>query len=315
MSIKLAIVIPCYNEEEVLSETVKRLREIFKDLMSRGEISNDSFIYFVDDGSKDKTWELIEKYSSEFEIIKGLKLARNFGHQNALLAGLMQIKDKIDCSISMDSDLQDDINAIYKFLERYKEGYEVIYGVREDRSNDTKFKRVSAEAFYKLQNFMGVESVFNHADYRLLSKNALNALSNFREVNLFLRGIVPLLGFKSISIYYTRAERFAGESKYPLKKMLSFALNGITSFSTLPLRFITTLGFIIFLFSFLMSLWVLAEKFIFGNAVTGWTSTVLPIYFLGGIQIMSIGLIGEYVGKIYKEVKARPRFIIEKELF
>lgn len=313
--IKLAIVIPCYNEEEVLGETVSRLEVIYRDLVAQKIISKESFISLVNDGSKDKTWELIENFSKEKSFIEGIKLSRNFGHQNALLAGLMQNKDRADCIISMDADLQDDINAIYQFLEKYQEGYEVVYGVRNDRTTDTKFKRLTAEGFYKFQSIMGVEAVNNHADYRLLSARAIEKLAEFREVNLFLRGIVPLLGFKSTSIFYKRAERFAGESKYPFKKMLSFALDGITSFSTIPLRFITLIGFVIFLVSIGMSLWVILEKIFFEETVKGWASTITTIYFIGGIQMISIGLIGEFIGKIYREVKSRPRFIIETETF
>jgi glycosyltransferase involved in cell wall biosynthesis len=312
---KLAIVIPCYNEEEVLGETVSRLEVIYNDLVEKKIISNESFISLVNDGSRDKTWELIEKFASEKSFIEGIKLSRNCGHQNALLAGLMQNMKRADCIISMDADLQDDIEAIYQFLDKFNEGYEVVYGVRNDRTTDSKFKKLTAEGFYKFQSIMGVEAVSNHADYRLLSSRAVEKLADFREVNLFLRGIVPLLGFKSTSIFYKRAERFAGESKYPFKKMLSFALDGITSFSTLPLRMITLAGFVIFLISVFMSLWIVFEKIFLGEVVRGWASTIITIYFIGGIQMISTGLIGEYIGKIYKEVKARPRFIIETETY
>jgi len=312
--IKLGIVIPCYNEEEVLHETTKRLQSIFDEMISENKISKDSFVCYVDDGSKDNTWKLIEEFKNNSTTFKGIKLSRNFGHQNALTAGLMQLKDSADALISMDSDLQDDINIVKEFVQKYKEGYDVVYGVREDRSQDTKFKRTTAEFFYKFQSFMGIETINNHADYRLLSKKALEALSHFKEVNLFLRGIVPLLGYKSCSVYYKRAERFAGETKYPLKKMILLALDGITSFSIVPLHMITIVGFILFLFSLMAIAWVMVEKFLFGNAVQGWASTMISIYFIGGIQIMSLGVIGEYVGRNFQEVKRRPRYIIDKEI-
>lgn len=311
---KLGIVIPCYNEEEVLSETTKRLSKLFSSMMEAGEISKDSFICYVDDGSKDKTWEQIEKYSEEFSFFKGIKLSRNFGHQNALIAGLMQLKDEADALISMDADLQDDIMLVKEFVVKYKEGYHIVYGVREDRSKDTGFKRHTAGLFYTLQNKMGVESIHNHADYRLMSKKALNALAEFKEINLFLRGIVPLIGFRSTSIYYTRDERFAGETKYPLKKMLFFALDGIASFSVMPLRFITVAGFLMFFFSLLMIVWIVIDKYILGGTVLGWASMMTSIYLIGGIQVMSIGIIGEYVGRIFQQVKERPRYIIDKEI-
>ncbi len=310
---KLGIVIPCYNEEEGLTETTKRLTLLINEMIENEDISKDSFICYVDDGSKDKTWELIERFGKESAIFKGIKLSRNFGHQNALIAGLMQLKDSADALISMDADLQDDINIVKDFVQKYKEGYEVVYGVREDRSKDTKFKRGTAEFFYKFQNFMGIESIHNHADYRLLSKKALEALSQFKEVNLFLRGIVPLLGFRSCSVYYARAERFAGETKYPLKKMILFALDGITSFSIVPLHMISLTGFILFMFSLLAIIWVIVEKLIFGDTVQGWSSTMISIYFIGGIQIMSLGVIGEYIGRNFQEGKRRPRYIIDKE--
>jgi len=311
---KLGIIIPCYNEEEVLQETKKSIEKLLKEMIDLNEISADSFICFVDDGSRDRTWEIIERFANSNPHFKGIKLSRNFGHQNALIAGLMQLKDSADALISMDADLQDDISVIKSFVSRYKEGYEVVYGVRKDRSRDSKFKRATAEAFYKFQSFMGIESISNHADYRLLSQKALNALAEFKEVNLFIRGIIPLIGFRSCSVYYTRGERFAGESKYPLKKMLFFALDGIASFSIVPLRVITFIGFIIFILSFMIILWILFEKFFLGTTIQGWSSVMISIYFMGGIQVMSIGIIGEYIGRVFQQSKGRPRYIIDREI-
>ncbi len=311
---KLGIVIPCYNEEEVLAETKKHIEKLINKMIEENEISKDSFICFVDDGSKDKTWDIIEEFSKNSPNFKGIKLSRNFGHQNALIAGLMQLKDSVDALISMDADLQDDISVIKQFVAKYKEGYEVVYGVREDRSKDTTFKRATAEAFYKFQDFMGIESISNHADYRLLSKKALNALAEFKEINLFIRGVIPLIGFRSCSIYYARGERFAGESKYPFKKMLFFALDGIASFSIVPLRIITVIGFFIFLFSLFIILWILCEKFLLGSTIQGWSSVMISIYLMGGIQVMSIGIIGEYVGRVFQQSKGRPRYIIDREI-
>lgn len=311
---KLGIVIPCYNEEEGLGETTKRLQFLLDEMILSGEIDQESFICYVDDGSKDDTWKLIETFQKESSLFKGIKLSRNFGHQNALIAGLMQLKDSADALVSMDADLQDDIMIVKGFVEKYKEGYDVVYGVREDRSKDTKFKRGTAEFFYKFQNFMGIEAIPNHADYRLLSQKALNALAEFKEINLFLRGIVPLLGFRSCSLYYTRAERFAGETKYPFKKMLFFALDGIASFSVMPLRLITIVGFALFMLSLLGIVWVVFEKLFFGGVVQGWASTMISIYFIGGIQVMSLGIIGEYVGRNFQQGKGRPRYIIDREI-
>jgi len=311
---KLGIVIPCYNEEEVLAETTKRLDELFKRLVDAGEIDGESFICYVDDGSRDKTWEIIETISTQNPHFKGLKLSRNFGHQNALLAGLMQLKGSADALISMDADLQDDIELVWEFVAKFKQGYEIVYGVREDRSSDTGFKRRTAESFYKLQHIMGIETVHNHADYRLMSARALDALSEFKEINLFLRGIIPMIGFRSTSIYYTRSKRFAGGSKYHFKTMLFFALDGIASFSVMPLRFITITGFIIFVLSLGMIGWTLFDKFVLGGAVQGWASTMVSIYFIGGIQMISLGLIGEYLGRIFQQVKERPRYFIDKEI-
>lgn len=307
---KLYIVVPCYNEEEVLPETSKRLKEKMNQLIKAKKISPDSHVVFVNDGSKDKTWELISSYSEKDHLFGGINLSRNRGHQNALLAGLMTVKEDADMVISMDADLQDDINAVDKFVDAYYDGNDVVYGVRSSRKKDTFFKRTTALAFYKLMSRMGVESVYNHADYRLMSKRALNALENFKEVNLFLRGIMPLIGFPSTIVEYERNERFAGESKYPLKKMLNFALDGITSFSVKPIRFITAIGFLISVISVIMFIYTIVRH-ILGFTVAGWSSLIISLWFLGGVQILSIGVIGEYIGKIYMETKGRPRFIIE----
>ena len=311
---KLGIVIPCYNEEETLKETKKRLHTLLSKMIKEGHIDKESFICFVDDGSTDETWANIEGFQKEDSLFKGIKLSRNFGHQNALIAGLMQLKNTADALISMDADLQDDIELVREFVTKYQEGYEIVYGVREDRSTDSKFKRDTAGFFYRLQRLMGIETVPNHADYRLLSKKALDALAEFKEINLFLRGIIPMLGFRSCNINYIRKERFAGETKYPFKKMLLFALDGIASFSVRPLRFITIVGFFLFLLSLMGIAWVVIEKFILGNAVQGWASTMVSIYFIGGIQVMSLGIIGEYIGRAFQESKGRPRYIIDKEI-
>ena len=311
---KLGIVIPCFNEEEGIEELNQQLQTLLKEMVAAGEIDEESFICYVDDGSSDNTWSVITACQAKSSVVKGLKLSRNFGHQNALIAGLMQCKDDADALISMDADLQDDITLVKAFVNKFKEGYEVVYGVREDRTTDTKLKRNSATFFYKFQHFMGIETVQNHADYRLLSKKALDALADFKEINLFLRGIVPMLGFRSANIYYTREERFAGETKYPFRKMVLFALDGIASFSVRPLRIITVVGFFLFLLSLVGIIWVAVEKFILGNAVQGWASTMVSIYFIGGIQVMSLGIIGEYVGRSFQESKGRPRYIIDKEI-
>ncbi|WP_430413306.1 glycosyltransferase family 2 protein [Fumia xinanensis] len=306
----LYLVIPCYNEEEVLPETSKRLLQKVHHLEAQGRISPQSRILFVDDGSKDNTWTLISDLHRQDEHFAGLKLAHNRGHQNALLAGLMTAKEHCDICISMDADLQDDIEAVDKMLDENDKGSEVVYGVRSSRKTDTFFKRFTAQGFYKFMKLMGVDIVYNHADYRLLSKNALEGLAEYKEVNLFLRGIVPLIGYKSSSVTYERSERFAGESKYPLKKMLSFAFDGITSFSVKPIRWVTILGFLIFLASIIAIVYTLISK-ILGHAVAGWTATMLSIWMIGGIQLLSLGVIGEYIGKIYTETKARPRYRIE----
>lgn len=310
----LYLVIPCYNEEEVLHETTKRLKEKYNDLISNKIISKESKVLYVNDGSKDKTWSLIEEISSKDKMFTGISLSRNRGHQNALVAGLMTAKEHADIIISMDADLQDDINAIDNMLNEYfNNNCEVVYGVRSSRKKDTYFKRFTAQGFYKFMSLMGVDIVYNHADYRLTSKRVLENFANFNEVNLFLRGIFPLIGFKSTSVYYERNERFAGESKYPLKKMLSFAWDGITSFSVKPLRFICSLGFIILLFSIGIMFYSLIQK-LSGNTVDGWAFLAISIWFIGGLQMISIGIIGEYIGKIYNETKARPRYIIEHNL-
>ncbi len=311
---KLGIIVPCYNEVEVLLETTRQLNILLSSLINEGKITQKSFVCYVDDGSKDGTWELIEEITKENPLFRGLKLSRNFGHQNALLAGLMQHKESADALISMDADLQDDIEVVRNFIDKYNEGYEIVYGVREDRSSDTGFKRGTAQMFYSLQRTMSIESVYNHADYRLMSRRALHALSEFKEINLFLRGIIPMIGFRSTSVYYARGERFAGKTKYPFKKMLFFALDGIASFSVMPLRFITIMGFVIFLLSLCMILLTLLDKLIVGGTVQGWASTMMSIYLIGGIQMMSLGIIGEYVGRIFQQVKERPRYFIDKEI-
>ena len=313
MSKILYLVIPCYNEEQVLPLTKKELKEKMSTLIKSDKISKDSKVMFVNDGSKDKTWDLIEEYHNEDNLFVVIKLSRNKGHQNALLAGLMTAKKYADITISMDADLQDDINVIDKMIEENNKGAEIVYGVRSSRKKDSWFKRFTAESFYKLMRLMGVEVVFNHADCRLMSKRVLDELEHFDEVNLFLRGIVPLIGFKTSIATYERNKRVAGESKYPLKKMLSFAWDGITSFSVKPLKMITTLGFIMLLISIIMIIYTIVVK-ILGNTVDGWAFIMLSIWFIGGLQLVSIGLIGEYVGKIYSETKRRPRYIIETEL-
>lgn len=305
------LVIPCYNEQEVLYETASRLKDKMESLINSKEISKDSKIVFVDDGSKDNTWSIIEELKNRDRLFGGIKLSRNKGHQNALLAGLMTVKDKCDATISLDADLQDDINVIDKFIEKYKEGCHVVYGVRSERKTDTFFKRNTAQMFYKLMSVLGVDIVYNHADYRLMSRRALEGLSDFKEVNLFLRGIVPLIGFKSGIVTYERNERFAGESKYPLKKMLAFAFEGITSFSVKPIRLVLVVGIIMFISS-LAALAYFLLLWMNGYTIQGWTTVVASIWMLGGIQLLCLGVIGEYVGKIYIESKARPKYIIEK---
>ncbi len=309
----LYLVIPCYNEEEVLPETSSQLRKKIQSLIEKGKISPKSRIVFVNDGSKDKTWEIISKLHEEDKIFQGIKLSRNKGHQNALLCGLMTVKDNCDMTISLDADLQDDINAIDSMVDKYYEGCDVVYGVRSARDTDTFFKKFTAEGFYKVMKMMGADIVFNHADYRLMSRRALDGLKSFKEVNLFLRGVVPMIGYKSDSVYYERKERFAGESKYPLKKMLAFAWEGITSLSTKPIKMISVLGGFIFIISIIMLIYSIVRHFM-GETEIGWTSTIVSIWAIGGLQLLAIGIIGEYIGKVYLETKERPKFIVEKYL-
>ncbi|MEH7482844.1 glycosyltransferase family 2 protein [Neobacillus drentensis] len=310
----LTIVVPCYNEEEVLPLTIAELQRLVKELINDRLVSKQSKILFVDDGSKDRTWELIYKEGLRNEFVRGLKLSRNVGHQNALLAGLFTAKDLSDCVVSIDADLQDDINVIREFVLKFHEGCEIVYGVRKGRDTDTLFKRSTAQGFYKVMEKMGVDLVYNHADFRLMSKRAVQELERFSEVNLFLRGIVPLLGFRTDVVYYDRLERQAGETKYPLKKMLAFAFDGITSFSVSPIRFVLIIGLVSFFFSLIFGVYFLTLKF-FGNTETGWTSLITSIWLIGGLQLIAIGLIGEYVGKIYKESKQRPKYIVDIDSF
>lgn len=310
----LYIVIPCYNEEQVLEETTKRLTSKLDGMIKKSIISKNSRIMYVNDGSKDLTWDLIEKLNKNNKYVTGVKLSRNRGHQNALLAGLMTAKEMADVVISMDADLQDDIEVIDKFIDEYQKGCDIVYGVRSSRKKDTFFKRTTAQMYYKLMSKLGVDIIYNHADYRLMSKRALKELEGFKEVNLFLRGIVPLLGFKTSIVTYERNERFAGVSKYPLRKMLAFAIEGILSFSVKPLRIITNSGLFIAFISLLLLIYVLISHFITGDAVQGWTTIIVLICFFSGFQIICIGIIGEYIGKIYSETKQRPRFIIEEVL-
>ena len=311
---KLCILIPCYNEAEVLPETAKRVVQKLEYLKTQNKISDDSKIVFVDDGSKDNTWELIEVYSKENMAIEGIKLSRNRGHQNALLAGLMTVKQHFDAVISMDADLQDDINAIDEMVEKYKSGCDIVYGVRMSRKKDSIFKRTTALMFYKAMKWMGAETVYNHADYRLMSRRALDALENFKEVNLFLRGLVPLIGFKSDKVYYDRGSRYAGKSKYPLSKMLAFAFEGITSLSIRPIQIIIRLGVLLSVVGLAVLIYSLVQHFL-QNTEAGWTSIMASVWTIGGLQMIAIGVIGKYIGKIYLETKARPRFIIEKNTF
>ncbi len=306
----LYIVIPCFNEETVLPVTNTLFLDKLKDFIAAGEISAESRILFVDDGSRDNTWSVISELHQKNAYFEGLKLSRNCGHQNALLAGLMTAKNHADITISIDCDGQDDVAAMNRMLQEYKGGADIVYGVRAARDTDTKFKRNTAKGFYRILNFLGAEVVFNHADYRLMSRRALEGLSEFREVNLFLRGLIPLVGFKSSSVYYDRKERMAGESHYPFSKMLSLAFNGITSLSVRPLKMITGLGFFMSLVSLLAVIVTVIIK-LFGYTVQGWTSLLCVIFLLGGIQIFCLGVIGEYIGKMYAETKARPRYIIE----
>ncbi len=307
------IVVHCYNEEDVLTETSKRLGEKRKTLMAAGKVSEKSKVLFVNDGSKDKTWELISSLHAADPIFSGVDLTRNRGHQNALLAGLMTARDKCDMAISMDADLQDDVDAVDRMVEEYYAGCDIVYGVRSARKKDTFFKRFTAEGFYRLINWMGAETVFNHADYRLMSRRALEGLTEFKEVNLFLRGMVPMIGYRTSTVEYERGERFAGESKYPLKKMLAFAMEGITSLSTKPLKMITGLGFFVFAVSIAMLIYSIV-RWAMGETTWGWPSLICSVWAIGGLILLSLGVIGEYIGKIYMETKERPRFLIREVL-
>lgn len=307
----LYLVVPCYNEEEVLDETTKQLTVQMNTLISKGLASDKSRILYVNDGSKDQTWMIIRRLHDENpSLVSGLNLSRNRGHQNAVLAGLMYAKEHADVAISLDADLQDDVNAIHEMMEKFYEGNDVVYGVRSARKKDTFFKRTTAEGFYKIMSLMGVDIVFNHADYRLMSKRVLDNLQDYKEVHLFLRGMIPLIGYPSTEVYYERNERFAGESKYPLKKMLAFAFDGISSFSIKPIRFIVWLGFIIFLISIGMLIYSIVQNII-GHTVQGWSSLIVSIWALGGLQLLAIGIIGEYIGKVYMETKGRPKYAIQ----
>ncbi|WP_026350590.1 glycosyltransferase family 2 protein [Dyadobacter beijingensis] len=308
---RLLLVIPCYNEEAILYRTYAKLNTYYNGIKEQGLIAEDSRICFVNDGSRDKTWTIIEDLCSQDPNVIGVGLSRNFGHQSAIMAGLEQHVDDFDAFITIDADLQDDINAITAMIEKHREGAMIVYGVRSDRRSDSWFKRSTAEGFYVLMQKMGVPVVFNHADFRLMDRRVLKELGNFREINMFLRGIVPLIGFKNEKVFYSRLEREAGETKYPLSKMLLFAWNGITSFSTFPMRLVLYFGFANFLIAMLIVVYILFS-FLIGHTVPGWTSTMLPLTFFSGFNMMALGLIGEYIGKIYEEVKGRPRYIIEK---
>ena len=310
MSVRVGIVVPCYNEEDVLPETSGRLLGLLERLVSENRVSPESKLYFVDDGSHDRTWSVIESIAKSHDQVHGIKLSRNQGHQNALLAGLFTAEG--EAIISIDADLQDDINVIEDMVERYNEGHDIVYGVRSSRSRDSAFKRITAQFYYRTLTKMGVDLVYNHADYRLMSRRAVDCLREYDEVNLFLRGIIPQLGFRTASVYFERAERFAGESKYPVGKMIALAIDGIASFSTVPLRMIAMLGFLVCFGSLIMVAWIVVGKFALNSTVPGWASTVLPIYFLGGIQLFCIGILGEYVAKVYMETKRRPRYFIER---
>lgn len=310
---RLALVVPCYNEEAVLEISAKELKRVLSDLIVKNKIAKDSFVLFVNDGSKDRTWELIEKECGESPMICGLKLAGNVGHQFALTAGLLAAKDMSDVTISIDADLQDDTAVIEEMIDKFHEGKDIVYGVRNDRKHDSLFKRTTAQGFYKVMAAMGVKTVYNHADFRLMSKRAVEQFSKYEETNLFLRGMMPLIGYETDNVYYERKERVAGESKYPLKKMLALAWNGITSFSVKPISLITALGFVIMILSICAAIYAFASYFL-GTVEPGWTSLILSIWFLGGLQLVAIGLIGQYIGKIYIEVKHRPRYNVEKLL-
>jgi glycosyltransferase involved in cell wall biosynthesis len=305
---RILIVVPCYNEEAVLPETCSRLSELLARLVASGKVAASSAICFVDDGSRDATWRLITGFTARGDPVEGLRLSRNRGHQNALLAGLLHAR--ADAVVSIDADLQDDVDAIEAMVDHYREGCDVVYGVRRERTSDSAFKRLTAEVFYRLMTVMGAETVFNHADFRLTSARVLAALQDFREVNLYLRGIVPLIGFRSAMVEYERSARFAGESKYPLHRMFALAADAITSFSVVPLRLISIIGLMVFMGSMGVTAWALWAALVTRDALPGWASTVLPMYFLGGVQLLALGVIGEYLGKLYVEAKARPRFVI-----
>lgn len=308
----LTIVVPCYNEEEVLPETVKELGEILNKLIQENLINQDSKILFVDDGSKDNTWKLIKEYEEINNHVTGIKFSRNYGHQNALIAGMTVAVKKSDMIITIDADLQDDVNAIFEMVRKYHEGIDVVYGVRNSRETDTIFKRRTALAFYKLMEMLGVNMVPNSADYRLLSKRAVEGLLEFHERNIFLRGMVPLVGYKSDKVYYARKERFAGTSKYPLKKMIKFAMDGITSFSTVPIKLIMNLGLLLVIIGIILFVYTIVQK-ILGHVNAGWSSLMVSIWVLGGVQLICLSIIGEYIGKIFTEVKQRPRYTLEED--
>jgi len=310
----LGIVIPCYNEEKSLDEMTKSLEDVFEKLVGKNLISKESFVCYVDDGSQDDTWAKICALKTVYPFVRGLKLSRNFGQQNALIAGMMHFRDQADAIITMDADMQDDINKIEAFVAKYQQGYDIIYGIREKRTHDRAWKKWSANAFYRLQQMMGIESVPNHAHYRLLSAKALRALADFKEIDMYLRGVIPLIGYRSCTIPYQRQKRFSGESKYNIASLFSLAFDGITSFSIIPLRLITMMGLLLFLFSLGMIVWIFMEKIVYERAVAGWASVMTSIYFIGGIQMMSLGIIGEYIGRIFKQSKARPRYIVEEEV-
>ncbi len=307
----LAIIVPCYNEEEVVNATYSALSDVLKPLIESGKIATNSYICFVDDGSKDTTWEIITKLSKENNLTKGLKLSRNFGHQAAIIAGLT--KSEADIFITIDADLQDDVNTIYQMVDKYLEGFEIVYGVRNDRSSDGFFKRHISEFYYKLSTYLGVNGIYNHADFRLMSKKVVDILKNLQECNIYLRGLIPSLGFKSCSVYFSRKKRVAGTAKYNFFSSSALAIDGITSFSTTPLRLITILGFICFCIAVLMSIFSIIS-YIYLKNVQGWASLFISVYFLGGIQLLSVGIIGEYIGKIYKETKQRPKFLVEERI-
>jgi glycosyltransferase involved in cell wall biosynthesis len=308
----LAVIVPCYNEEEALPQTHSILSNLIAHLIGQGKLSDQSFVCYVDDGSADKTWDLIERLSRETPHTRGLKLSRNFGHQNALLAGMLDLREEVDCMVTIDADLQDDTSCIEKMLDKYQQGYRIVYGIRNNRDSDTFSKRTTAQAFYKIMQFLGVNTIYNHADFRLVDRVALGELAKFGEVNMFLRGIFPQLGFKWTTVAYGRQERTAGETKYPFRKMLAFAWDGITSFSGFPLRMIFLLGCVILAMSIVLSIWALIPV-IQGRAIQGWASTVIPVFLFAGLQMISIGIVGEYMAKVYREVKARPRYIVERD--